>query len=61
MIHLTSLLHSVPVAVNPMQVTHITEAPDQKGCVIHFSGGTKLLVANNYLEVVGNVTAAKHQ
>jgi len=54
MIHLTSHLHSIPVAINPALVTHVIESP--QGCVIHF-GEKSIHVANNYLEVVGSLTA----
>ena len=57
MIHLTSHLHSVPVAVNPLMVTHVIETP--QGCIIHF-GEKAIHVANNYLEVVASLSA-KHQ
>lgn len=55
MINLTAHLHSIPVAVNPKLVTHITET--LQGCVIHFTSGNSVHVANNYLEVVGSVSA----
>lgn len=58
MIHLTSHLHSIPVAVNPNQVTHVIEAP--QGCIIHF-GEKSIHVANNYLEVVGNLTSEQRK
>ena len=54
MLHLTSHLHSIPVAVNPALVTHVIESP--QGCVIHF-GEKSVHVANNYLEVVGSLAS----
>ena len=61
MIHLTSHLSSTPVAINPMQVLYVKEAPAQQGCVIYFATEKPLHVANNYLEVVGSIAGAKHQ
>jgi hypothetical protein len=58
MILLTSHLGSTPVAINPLQVTYVKDAT--QGCVVYFNG-TSIHVANNYLEVVGSITAAKHQ
>lgn len=59
MLNLTAHLHSVPVAVNPNQVTHVTET--LQGCVIHFAGGGSVHVANNYLEVVGSLTGSMNR
>lgn len=59
MIHLTSHLHSATVAINPLKVTYVVEA--KQGCVIYFGKEDSLHVANNYLEVIGSITAAKHQ
>jgi hypothetical protein len=56
MIHLTSHLHSIPVAVNPALVTHVIESP--QGCVVYF-GEKSIHVANNYLEVVGAIAGHK--
>lgn len=54
MIQLTSQMHSVPVSINPMLVTFVVETP--QGCVIHF-GDKSIHVVDNYLEVVGMLTA----
>lgn len=59
MLNLTAHLHSTPVSINPLKVDYIVETP--QGCVIYFGKDHSLHVANNYLEVVGLVTAAKHQ
>lgn len=58
MIHLTSHLHSTPVAVNPALVTHVVETP--QGCIVHFNEKS-IHVANNYLEVVGSLASHARQ
>jgi hypothetical protein len=58
MIHLTSHLSSTPLSINPHQVLYVKEAPAQQGCVIYFNAEKPLHVANNYLEVIGSISAA---
>lgn len=53
MLSFTAHLHSIPVSINPAQVTHVTET--LQGCVVHFSSGSSIHLANNYLEVVGTI------
>lgn len=57
MINLTSHLHSIPVSINPHAVQYVVDAA--QGCVIHFGKDSSLHVANNYLEVIGLLTAYK--
>jgi 6-phosphogluconolactonase (cycloisomerase 2 family) len=57
MIQLTSYLSTTPLAVNPKQVLYVKEAPAQQGCVLYFSTDKAVHVSNNYLEVVGLLTA----
>ncbi len=56
MIQLQLKLNSNSVAVNPTQVTHVSDAKDQ-GCVIHFISGHSVHVKNEYLTVVALLTA----
>lgn len=55
MIQLTTNLQSVPVAINPKAVTHVTMAPT--GCKLYFVSGDSVHVKNEYLEVVGQLIA----
>lgn len=55
MLQLTTNLQSVPVAINPKMVTHVTNAPN--GCKVYFTSGESIHVKNDYLEVVGQIIA----
>ena len=55
MIHLTTYQGSKTVAINPTQILYIKE--EAQGCSIVFEKEVVLHVANNYLEVVGTITA----
>jgi hypothetical protein len=55
MLQLTTNLQSVPVAINPVNVSHVTQLPT--GCTIHFVGGSSVHVKNYYLDVVGQLIA----
>jgi uncharacterized protein YlzI (FlbEa/FlbD family) len=59
MLNLTTNLQSVPVAVNPKTVTHVTQAPS--GATIHFTSGSSIHVKNDYLEVVGQLVAMNRE
>jgi len=55
MIHLTTFQGSKAVAINPKQVLYVKE--EAQGCSIVFDKEITLHVANNYLEVVGSISA----
>lgn len=55
MLHLTTNLQSVPVAINTKLVTHVSQAPT--GCRVHLTSGESIHVKNDYLEVVGQIIA----
>lgn len=56
MIQFQLKINSASIAINPKTVTHVSDAGEQ-GCVVHYVSGHSSHLKNDYLSVVGILTA----